>query len=334
MHLQHYEPSATLGRQWRLGPLASCMTKPFEAQAACILHDRALEAWFLTASWVQQHSMLAILDHPSIRAEGLSETLAAQIRSELWCARPIDVVSRWFGGPIRGLKRSFNRLANSRASRTGTYEALIRILLQDGRGAAIVRQTNDLSFQHIDALAAAPDWFRTDALRRLEPRVARRLGLIAAELVSSGSAESLDKIRKLSSHDLSYGLPVALVKLGFEMPFPPSREPTDTRLQRIKSAAELFEIASRFENCLSDYLAEGLSGSRAYYVWNGEETAIVEAIRIVDDCWIVNIVLGPFNMPVSNITDELIRKLFSDNDVAHDIENLTTPNGVQNGRPL
>lgn len=76
----------------------------------------------------------------------------------------------------------------------------------------------------------------------------------------------------------------------------------------IRTDAELRRVALRFRNCLRDHADKASVGEVAFYVYEGEEPAVVMISRPVAGTYIIDQMLGPGNAFLSTATQQVIRE--------------------------
>lgn len=78
-----------------------------------------------------------------------------------------------------------------------------------------------------------------------------------------------------------------------ELPEPPF--PGTARLSPLRTGGEMIEFARVFRNCLEGRIDDALAGRSAFYVWTGDEPAIVELTRLGIIGWRMDDALGVRN---------------------------------------
>lgn len=76
----------------------------------------------------------------------------------------------------------------------------------------------------------------------------------------------------------------------------------------IRTDAELRRVALRFRNCLRDHADKASAGEAAFYVYEGEEPAVVMISRPVAGTYAIEQMLGPGNAFLSTATQQVIRE--------------------------
>lgn len=76
----------------------------------------------------------------------------------------------------------------------------------------------------------------------------------------------------------------------------------------IRTDAELRRVALRFRNCLRDHADKASVGEVAFYVYEGEEPAVVMISRPVAGTYVIEQMLGPGNSCLSTATQQVIRE--------------------------
>ena len=84
--------------------------------------------------------------------------------------------------------------------------------------------------------------------------------------------------------------------------FPAPPFETKPPLQPITSLTMLNDVRKRFRNCLGNYAREVLAGSHFFYVWDGDEPAILEVTRVGALGWRSGDLAGLKNASVSAAT--------------------------------
>ena len=262
---------------WNLGPVARGLAGPFVNGLARVLQDREGEAAFVLASWPRQHALLAALDGPH---PATPETLRAAFDA----GSPRDLVILGHGAAPAGLTSFFAKVGQERPPSLGGYRKLIRLLVEGGSGAKLLRHHPCPDFHMVYFLADLPGWARCVQAMNTDDA---RLGTMVA------LGEALQRTGQVSTEVLSRAIsgrscerhPVALLaSAGVDIRLPEPPLPASNNLRPIRSAQRFLAIAALFRNCLELRLTEALTGAKAYYVWLEAEPLVVE-LKLVDGLW-------------------------------------------------
>ncbi|WP_417480932.1 hypothetical protein [Maricaulis sp.] len=96
--------------------------------------------------------------------------------------------------------------------------------------------------------------------------------------------------------------------------FPSGPTIADDRFQAVRTFHDLERTGQKYRNCLRNfrnYGMEALAGEIGFLVFKGTETAVISYKPLIGGRWVIDDILGPKNMPVSQEVFEEIRLVLS-----------------------
>jgi len=280
---------------WRLGSLSSALAGPLSDRLSAVITARADEEAFLFASFAKRHALLAAID--------LGRDDDGHDLQDLW-RRGLDaqeLLESVLGDRIEGLVAALSRLGPEPPI-LGAYGALIGVLGEKGVGARTLTVLPTLTFARILILAALPDWLRRPAVLEAMRTPIDAVGIASAAeyaLQSGAFSSEAEVVRAL----VKYGREFTSALLSRSRYVKPPWDGT-SRLKPISDLEELQALGRELNNCLgrSFYREMAAQGTYAFYVWSGDETAVVKLDRVGPEAWILGEVRGQSNAAVSSAT--------------------------------
>jgi hypothetical protein len=190
--------------------------------------------------------------------------------------------------PPAGLVRALDRMGETAWSGED-YRRLVE-RLGDHRAAKVLRHADRISADQVRALGILPPVLLEAGLGRL--------GLTSGQ--AQVMVEAVEAIRQTRGDQAPAEAaarwsgapnPKALLRMAQEdlqPPVPPPPFAGTPRLRPLRSAAEMRDAASRYENCLAGEVDDAVSGNSAYYEWLEPPGAVVELIRDRTFGWVPN----------------------------------------------
>ncbi len=177
--------------------------------------------------------------------------------------------------------------------------ALFDVMADDGEGARTLRHLAMISFDRVLQFSQVPDWMRTGRLPQpdqLPIGTARSAGQVATEAMRS-KGQTKDRI--WANLPTPYcGSSDWMTFAGRELTFPEPTWPGSPCLRPITDVEALDDARERFKNCIHTLLDDCLSGTKALYIWEGEEPAMASVLQI-SGMVIIDQINGVRNEPVS-----------------------------------
>jgi hypothetical protein len=273
-------------------------------------HDSIVGIWsgarigdYLLASAARRHVW-----HAWLAARGdLARSSPDEVRRHLVSASARALLGEAHGDVPPGLIRAPGRLG-PRAQPRRTYSELAAVLADGGPGAKLVRHAESLDARTLSVLAALPAALR---LKTIAARCKIDEARYIAWLISRapiGERELMSLMRKVSSPHRRMVNVIEEHLASGAIPEPPFA--TMAPLSPITSLTMLHATSRRFQNCLREYSDEVLGGSRCFYLWEGDEPAVLTITRIGSLGWRAGELAGLKNAPVSVGTRLAIAEAF------------------------
>jgi hypothetical protein len=273
-------------------------------------HDTVVAIWsgakvgeYLLAPAARRHVWHAWLAARSDLARASPE----DVRRQLVSASARVLLAEAHGRVPPGLVRALGRLG-PRAQPQRTYAELARVLVEGGPGAKFVCHAERLDAETIAVLAALPAVLRLKSVTaRCDVDDARYIAWLMSR-AAIDRRELTPLVRKLARpHRRVLDVIEKHIASG-AVPEPPFA--TMPPLSPITSLAMLHATGQRFQNCLGSYTDELLNGSQCFYLWEGNEPAVVTLTRIGSLGWRAGEVAGLKNADVSVATRLAIAEAF------------------------
>jgi hypothetical protein len=283
------------------GPFVECVERIWEAKLG----------EYLSASDARRHLWHACLASglPTFRPR--SAAAAKRSYDRLTYAPGKELAAQAYGECPPGLLRSLGRLG-AEPRRPEIYRALVQILQRGGPSAKAVMHSAQLSDELIRALATLPTGMASK----------RAIGLVVRGHISPGDLATfgwtLSRIRQLKDLEayervLASADPLAaVVNLLLDADFPAAPWPGTHLLKPVTSRVALHRIGVELRNCLEAprWLARSvlkvLNGTDYFYVWRGEQPALLQFVRLLDVGWYLEQIEGFHGDGVSETTQTQI----------------------------
>jgi hypothetical protein len=279
---------------------------PFhETVAALWSGDRISE--YLLAPAARRHVWHAWL--AAAGAARLADRDAAYRRLAFASGR--DLLREAHGVLPPGLVRALGRLGPM-AQPAQTYADILKVLGDGDPGAKILRHAASIDAKRASLLAALPKPLRMKAVvDSVHLEDARYLAWLACAAGAEDSVLPAALVARLQGCR-RWNIVRTMEEHWASPVFPPPPFGAGSLLRPVTTLADLRVTAKRFDNCLESYAGEAAAGSRYFYVWEGEEPAILSVVRVGAIAWRTDELAGVKNRNVSDATRLAIAEALRD----------------------
>ena len=247
-------------------PILQFIAGEFAARIAAFWPEP--HAAFLTSPACRRHLVCLALVHG--RAQGAGE-MDGLLNRSLKRAITIAVPS----APA-GLSRALERMGECAWSEA-EYRSILRLLAGHHTGK-VLRHREHIDAGSVQAMALLPEILLEQGISRLElsPPVA---GLVAEAFEAISRRDGMEVALALAPRWAAAGSFKALGETVSEDLEPEPQAPPfpgSDRLRPLASKASIIDAASRYKNCLRNYLRWAAEGRSAFYEWLGDPGAVIE----------------------------------------------------------
>jgi hypothetical protein len=277
---------------------------PFASAVATIWSgDRS--ANYFAATDARRHVWHCCLSAPSAVFPPRNLDESALTCERLTWGRAKDLILQAYGCAPRGITGVLSRLTPAPLE-PAIYPLLVRILEVGGDGAKFLMHHRAPFNELIACVATAPSGFPFPMIFGLLDRGQIRtsdLPYIAWTLDRLALPQA-ERARVLSSRHVTE----TLIESVLGRPFPAAPWAGTNRLSPVTSRADMVRAAERFANCLRgteqqrSVTLNVLSGMAYYYLWEGDECALLKFVRLLDIGWYLGESAGVGNKELSFAT--------------------------------
>ena len=230
-----------------------------------------------------------------------------------------QVITKTLGrDPPPGLRRAVGHMPGKVLAKD-SYRRLVSLL--DHRPTAkLLFHSERIDDALIDLLFATPPPIRRNVLQLAQSRGAHwsqyaRLSEGLRVLVARGAADTFDElVRSLASAKRPEQFLGKILSLCDSLPLPEAMPGVQIGLaRRLDSVSEIRALATRWQNCLREFISSVNSGQCAIYVWDNETTPATCLVRRCGRLgWFLDDVKGPRNAEIDTLNLEIIYQSFAE----------------------
>lgn len=300
----------------RRNPVSPFLLSPFKWAADSVASlaglDPALCVELCKIGPTRMHVVALVLAHLEIDP-------TPELGRLLLCGSIRELTTQTLGrAPPAGLRRALGHMPAKVLAREN-YRRLMA-LLDHGPTAKLLFHIDEVDDALIDLLFQTPPTLRRPVLRLVQSRGdhwSHYAGLCDGlhVLAARGAADSLDElVGSLASAKRPEQFLARLRAIYDRLPLPEAMPPGRIgQARRLDCVGEIQVLASRWQNCLRDYIGSVNSGSRAIYLWEDQAMpAVCSVSRRGRLGWFLDHVKGPRNAEIDTQDLEIIFQSFAE----------------------
>jgi hypothetical protein len=288
--------------------LIAAIAGPFHPAVSHIFPDEYQPLYLLTETSRRQvwYACFAANDETSI----IQQNPAALRHALVHCSNK-ELLKRAFGNAPPGFVNALGKMGVS-AQKPSVYLALHRLLSSDPSFRHPLSHLKRIDARQIKmSEALGPKFARPNILAILHGGAdARAVGAALQCFLDHGLISERDLMLRLRRVKKLGELSMLIDRIycTIEFPKPPIRASSDCRA--ICSAEEQARAARRFRNCLRTFIPEVIRGEMYFYVWHGDEPAVIQLRPERPFGWLVNEIWGIQNRTISRDCRDTIQRHF------------------------
>ncbi|SFD04560.1 hypothetical protein [Devosia psychrophila] len=276
----------------------------FEQQVRAIWAGNKLSE-YLCATDARRHVWHSWLSGPLNNSLDRNRSSMALAHKLLTYTRGRDLIFHAYGIVPQGVMRALAKLG-AVARSADVYKCLIKVLLANDKAVAkLMHHVPRIEDETIRGLAMLPPGMTTKSTLDLF-----RSGRVPGQALGY-FCWTLRRLEQLAGAEVIAQIlqaPVPLVEMRrvvLAMAFPEAPWPGTTELKPLRSESALYEAAAMFNNCLtgsrvrSDAVLKVLSGRCYFYLWEGEERALLRFEPLGTVGWYLEEIRGVQNRSLS-----------------------------------